>query len=255
MSLILAAGSDRERTQFAASGAVLRYPSLMRRVDRAAVFALVLCACGHGAPSSSMTDSQAGTSGTSTSTGSTGELDEAALLCDCDENRVACGPIEKWPGLQGCDLASLSGSSIVGSTPLGPFSGDRSLFSLTGYSCWWSECQQLQLHIVDVSVDLASFVEDTDGQRSLTFVSANELNLLEGSTGWGALHWDGEFVAYTEAEVVDVKRHGSWYVADPSDPPRLSGTLRVMDPLAGLLLEGPFEAVYCDSLTDFASCS
>lgn len=43
------------------------------------------------------------------------------------------------------------------------------------------------------------------------------------------------------------ERLGDWTKFDPADPPRLTGELHTTDADAKTIVEGPFEAAFCDA--------
>lgn len=48
-------------------------------------------------------------------------------------------------------------------------------------------------------------------------------------------------------------RLGDWLTFDPADPPRLHGVIKSSDPNAAVVLDGPFEAAFCDDFTLYLS--
>ena len=133
-----------------------------------------------------------------------------------------------------------------------------------GQDCNFSDCQRASLFVVDDDVDIAAFVaaREADGESGaypffhLEVRGWAPLHALEGSDAQAILRLPDEtYVIADGVQLSDIVRQGSWYMSDPDDPPRLAGTLTINDPRAGVLAEGTFDALYCDTFETIGACS
>lgn len=149
----------------------------------------------------------------------------------------------------GCPQSWSGGSAVIGASEGGPFNGVTAFFGWVGgtYNA------ELALVILGDAADIEAAKADGVYGKKWGRPKA----ILQTLRSYGAWISDGpELVSLydaggglSEATVeLDIQgRLGNWLTADPADPPRLHGTIKSSDPNAALLLDGPFDAVFCDA--------
>ena len=154
------------------------------------------------------------------------------------------------PGLWDCPADWSGGSAVAGTTAFGLFDGQTAFFGWNGLGdTSWSE---LRLFVYDISVDLDAAKANPNSEVPFS---------LQLSPGWNQPEWvnqgivDGKFVQNDETSEHKVLLEvtgtaGNWQHFDPKDPPRLLGMVHPTDPDAPKLVEGPFDAVFCDNFVE-----
>lgn len=156
-------------------------------------------------------------------------------------------PPKPASGLSGCTLDGPAGTMVSGSSSLGPFMAQRAYF---GYSGSLDETYTPVLLFVSPEADPALEVVTQNGTSgAVLYAYVHSDPFAEG--GWIGT-WplsahvydapDAGELARPDAIVFDA-RAGNWDEHDPLDPPRLVGSLQGA-------IAGPFDAVFCDKLSD-----
>ena len=205
--------------------------------------------------SSSGTNSGApGTTEMSTSEGSTSEGSTSeASTSDASTSEASTSDggwwLNKPAGLTGCPLTTPAGTDVQGKTELGAFAGTRAYF---GFYSFGDDVEQasVRVWVLDEAADAALTLQEIEtkfiAQTGPALFADFQGNLAD--TQWlgseplyGAVVED-QVKAFLEGELWFTAHAGSWDVADAADPPRIVGTLTGA-------VGGPFDAVYCDTLT------
>lgn len=150
-------------------------------------------------------------------------------------------------GLLGCPLDAPAGTMVSGSSSLGPFAAQRAWF---GYSGIGDAPLTPILLFVSPEADPAAELAGPKGSTGPTYYASVSTDPLHGG-GWIGT-WPVFANVYADGMIGDPPRPdavvidelaGSWETFDPADPPRLVGSLQ-----GGIA--GPFDAVYCEKLTE-----
>lgn len=148
------------------------------------------------------------------------------------------------------------GTKIVGETPFGSFASTRAYFGFQNFS---GHAGDLHLLFLDDSADLvtARFELEQTGHIELgpgaestpphKFTDSNQF--WQGSElATVTMVAGGQFSELLVQVTVDGPL-GSWDVVNPDDPPRLHGSVAAATD--EFPFDGPFDAVYCDFMTEF----
>ncbi|MEZ4449958.1 MAG: hypothetical protein R3B09_10810 [Nannocystaceae bacterium] len=183
---------------------------------------------------------------------------QTAPMSLCVGDPARCGCLKQVPGgLQaGCAAGWSGGSSVTVTGVGGPMTGVTAFF---GWQTDSSEGYDPELEVVvldgDADVDAAlatpSWELPPDAARpQLRFTGTAPYQAWIGvDSGYTRLLQPGAAPASAEVQITVTDRLGDWLTFDPDDPPRLVGYFETLDPEAASIVEGPFEAAYCDALT------
>lgn len=151
-------------------------------------------------------------------------------------------------GISGCPPAWSEGSSVLGATELGEFTG------ITGFFAWegigdgdWST---LNLHIFDAGVDLEAAKSSGPWSaqhfslRAFTGWSYSDNGWFNGDSVVAELVREGEWSSF-EVELEIYGSSGSWESYDPNNPALLFGDIYAAGMVDGP--QGPFVAAFCDA--------
>jgi hypothetical protein len=175
-------------------------------------------------------------------------------MYDCAGDVVECTCLGYIPETVsvGCPQSWSGGSAVIGAGQGGPFNGVTAFFGWVGGTF----DAELTVVLLDITADIEG--AKTDGVNGKKSGRPKAIVQTLRSYRW----WlsDGpELVTlydaeggYSEATVeLDIQgRLGNWLTPDPADPPRLHGTIKSSDPNAAVLLDGPFDAVFCHDFVD-----
>lgn len=172
----------------------------------------------------------------------------------CRGDQVECICLGTPPAaLTGCPAAWSGGSAVTVSGEAGPLLGATAFF---GWTYGTSHYVDLNLVIADAGADLEAVRDDGLWQTSAAGVpklllpdSASYHEVLGEHAASGILTPDPLTSIPVDVNFTIVERLGDWTMIDPADPPRLAGEFTVLDPNAATLVEGPFDAVYCDQFS------
>ncbi len=153
-------------------------------------------------------------------------------------------------GLSGCPVEWTGGSAVAGMTDFGPFNGQTAFFGWQGVGN--TEHSALRLFVYDASVDLEAAKNDPFSQVPFA---------LHFETFWDQSVWinkgnmNGLFTRDDQTDeypaILEISgTAGNWQQSDPSDPPRLLGTISPKSPDDLQVVAGPFDAVFCDRFID-----
>lgn len=176
----------------------------------------------------------------------------------CFGGWVECGCLGEVPaGLrEGCPAQWSGGSAVDVKAPGGPIDGTTAFF---GYVTAGSYFNRLALVVLDTDSDIA------DAKGDGLFGGSGGAPKLIAETDAEYPQWIGEHVAdglltqpggeedNVTVSFVTTARLGDWMTPDPADPPRLVGEFLLEDPNAATTVQGPFDAVFCESFIRFLS--
>ncbi len=187
----------------------------------------------------------------------------AAFMAGVDAVRQCAGDIVECSCLglipetvtHGCPQMWSGGSAVIGASEGGPFAGTTAFFGWRGSNVGFAE---LVLVILAATSDVEAAKQDGvwngDGGRPKAIIYTDSYyNWIRGSSPLAALYDDGGGIAKDIVELDVQGRLGNWVMSDPADPPRLHGTLKSSDANAAVMLDGPFEAVFCEDFVLYLS--
>lgn len=176
----------------------------------------------------------------------------------CLGGPIACGCSRQIPepAQHGCPSMWSGGSAVTAEGPGGPLAGATAFF---GWN-WYSYYPDLHLVVVDAGADVD--VAKQDGIWHESEASAPKLRVetsIEYPEWFGEHSVDARLIQ-PGSPALEVPVHftvsgrlGDWTMSDPADPPRLVGEFTSDDPNAATIVQGPFDAVFCDRFTWVAS--
>jgi hypothetical protein len=117
---------------------------------------------------------------------------------------------------------------------------------------------QLALVILDEAADIEAARQEglwngPGGRPKAILETDHFYNWIRGSSSPVVLYDGGGGTAEGTVELAVNGRLGNWHMSDPADPPRLVGTIKSADPNAAVVLDGPFQAAFCDDFVEYLS--
>lgn len=178
-----------------------------------------------------------------------GFMAEVDAMYQCAGGIVECTCIGLIPDgvTSGCSQWS-GGSAVVGESEGGPFNGTTAFFGWIGNNV---ELSQLVLMIVDETADIeaakqAGIFGDEGRPKAQLETGRNYASWIGTSSSPVAFYDADADLSVDEVALEITGRLGNWSTFDPADPPRLVGTIKSADPNADVVLDGAFEAAFCD---------
>lgn len=187
-------------------------------------------------------------------------LDDAAIAAftaEVDAMRQCAGDIVECSCLglipetvtHGCPQAWSDGSAVIGASEGGPLEGTTAFFGWRGGNVGFAE---LVLVVLAATSDVEAAKQDgiwgEDGGRPKAILFTDSCyNWIRESSPAAILYDGGGGMSEGIVELDVQGRLGNWVTSDPADPPRLHGTIKSSDPNAAVVLDGPFEAAFCEN--------
>lgn len=179
---------------------------------------------------------------------------EVDAMYQCAGGIVECTCIGLIPDgvTSGCSQWS-GGSAVVGGSEGGPFNGTTAFFGWIGNNV---ELSRLVLMIVDETADIeaakkAGIFGEEGRPKALLETGRNYASWIGASSSPVAFYDADAELSVDEVELEITGRLGNWSTFDPADPPRLVGTITSADPNADVVLDGAFEAAFCDRFVGY----
>lgn len=168
----------------------------------------------------------------------------------CFGGEIECACLSEPPDAHmGCPSGWSGGSDVSATGEGGPLAGATAFFG-------WLHSpphNELILAIVDAGADIATAKKDglwnnsDEGSPRLLMVSEIDYQDVIGDhESFVTLAQPGGLKTQAPVHITISGRLGNWSMIDPADPPRLVGEFKVLDPNAATIVEGPFDAAYCD---------
>lgn len=194
-------------------------------------------------------------------------LDDAAIAAfmaeveakrQCAGDIVECSCIGLIPETvtTGCPQTWSGGSAVAGMSEGGPFNGTTAFFGWRGSNIGFT---QLALVILDATSDIEAAKQDgiwengVGGRPKAILYTDSYYNWIGESSSLAVLYDGGGGMSEGTVELAVNGRLGNWHMSDPADPPRLVGTIKTADPNAPVVLDGPFQAAFCEDFVEYLS--
>jgi hypothetical protein len=172
-------------------------------------------------------------------------------MYDCAGDVVECTCLGYVPDpvYAGCPQSWSGGSAVIGASAGGPFNGVTAFFGWIGSP----PGAELALVILDDAADIEAakqagvYDSGQGGPKAILRTNRSYGAWISDKPEQVALYDAVDGLSEATVELDIQGRLGNWLTADPADPPRLHGLLKSSDPNAAVLLDGPFDAVFCDA--------
>jgi len=177
---------------------------------------------------------------------------------ECVGDIVDCTCIDELPRsvTNGCPSSWEGGSAVIGASTVGPLNGVTAFFGWAGSNYYYTS---LILVIVDSDADVESakkggvWGEQMGTPKAILRPDRSYFSWIGAAPApVTIINSSGESASAT-VELDIQGRLGAWGSSNPDDPPRLYGEIKGSDPNADVVLDGPFDAVFCDDFTLYLS--
>jgi hypothetical protein len=170
----------------------------------------------------------------------------------CAGDIVDCGCLGTLsePLWRGCPAVWSDTAAVTGDGDGAPFNGVTAFLGLWGDN---STSAELVVVLLDATSDVAAAKESgldnpSAGAPAVVLRTGRTYHDWLGASQTSAtLHLAGGVMLEGMPGLDITKTAGDWANLDPADPPRLLGQLTTADPNAPLVLNGSFDAAFCDA--------
>jgi hypothetical protein len=170
----------------------------------------------------------------------------------CAGDIVDCGCLGTLsePLWRGCPAVWSDTAAVTGDGDGAPFNGVTAFLGLWGDN---STSAELVVVLLDATSDVAAakqggFYNPSAGAPAVVLRTGRTYHDWLGASQTSAtLHLAGGVMVEGMPALDITKTAGDWANLDPADPPRLLGQITTADPNAPLVLNGSFDAAFCDA--------